>query len=109
MVDINKTISQNESENKGMEIYLYFNPEIGFYTTYGVSAFLADHIIEGPKAFSDAYQMPVMIVTPGEVQSLRNSTQKLEHEAHSFYHFRLRNPIGADGYAKWAQSLKKKV
>ena len=93
-----------------MDIHLYFNRQIGYYTAYGISAFLADHIIEGIKSYSEEFQLPVIIIPSGEVASLRNATNKVEHIPHNYYHFQLRNDyVGKTGYAKWANGLKKKV
>lgn len=108
MEDLSVTITANEQSNDGTDIHLYFNPQIGFYTAFGVSAFIADHVINGIKSFSDEYQMPVMIVSANEVRSLRNATNKVEHEPHRYYHFKSRNFIGTVGYAKWTNALKRK-
>lgn len=107
MEELGTAITLNECANDGSDIHLYFNPKIGFYTAYGLSAYIADHIVEGPKSFSDEYQMPVMIIAPGEVLSLRSATEKVQHMQHEYYHFKSRSMIGTEGYAKWVKSLKK--
>ena len=107
MEDNTPTVIANEQSNEGRDIHLYFEPRIGFYATYGLSAFLADHIIDGLKSYSDALQMPVMIVTPDEVRALRGATDKVEHVAHQYYHFRVRGEIGKAGYDKWAKKTKR--
>ncbi len=106
MENLNNVIA-NESINEGQDIHLYFDPQIGFYVTFGLSAFLAEHIVDGLKSFSDALQMPVMIVTPEEVLALRSATDKVEHVAHQYYHFRVRGEIGKAGYDKWAKKTKR--
>ena len=109
MEEFSEAIKQHESANDGMDIHLYFNSQIGFYTAYGMSAFLADHIVDGIKAYSDWFQMPVMIIIPNEVISLRNATTKVEHIPHQYYHFRLRNDyIKKEGYTKWLNQIIKK-
>lgn len=102
-------IIKKEAENEGADIYLYYDDAIGFYVAYGFSAFLADHIADGPKSFSTALMKPVMILHPTAVIALRNATQKLEHKPKEYYHFALRYGIAADGYAKWEEELKSKV
>ena len=109
MDDMNTVIVQNEQANSGRDIHIFFNSPIGYYTAYGLSAFLADHIIEGLKSYSEAYEMPVIIVSPGEVLSLRGATNKVAHEPRKYYHFTLKYPIGKEGYVKWTNSLKRKV
>ena len=109
MEDFSAAIRQNERSNEGSDIHLYFNPIIGFYTAFGISAFIADHIIDGMKAFSDEYQMPVMIISPHEVLSLRSATNKIQHEPHHYYHFVTRSKVGTEGYTKWTNQLKRKA
>lgn len=46
-------IIQNELDNDGKTIHLYFNPEIGLYVAYGFSAFFAAHIVSVVAAFSE--------------------------------------------------------
>lgn len=105
MEEFNADIAQIEQENGGMDIHLFFNPQVGCYTAYGVSAFLADHIVEGFKSFSTTLQLPVVLLPKGEVISLRNATVKISHDPHRYYHLRLRQPIGLIGYARWASKL----
>ncbi len=107
MEDYTPTAIVNEQANEGWDIHLYFDQRIGFYVTFGLSAFLADHIIEGLCSFSETLQLPVMIVKPEEVLALRGSTDKVEHTVHQYYHFRLRNEIGRVGYEKWAKKSKR--
>lgn len=109
MNEFSEAITLNECSNAGLDIHLYFNPQIGYYTAFGVSAFLADHIINGMKSFSDEFQMPVMIVSPGEIASLRNTTEEVCHEQRRYCHFRLRHAIGLDGYVQWVKKLKSRV
>lgn len=109
MEEFNADIAQIERDNGGMDIHLFFNLQVGYYTAYGVSAFLVDHIVEGFKSFSTSYQMPVVILPKGEVISLRNATIKVSHDPQRYYHLQLRQPIGLIGYERWATNLKASV
>ena len=107
MEDYISTAVVNEQANEGHDIHLYFDPRIGFYVTFGLSAFLAEHIIDGLKSYSDTLQMPVMIVTAEGVLALRGATLKVEHLPHQYYHFKLKTGIGKVGYDKWAAKIKR--
>ncbi len=109
MEDFYAAVEQNEAANDGTDIHLYFNPQIGLYTAFGVSAFLADHIIEGIRSYSEAFQKPVIIISPGEVRSLRNATNKVQHDPHRYYHLKTHSVMGLVGYVKWTNGLKKKA
>lgn len=101
-----ETIVQNEEQNDGSSIYLYYNGEVGFYTAYGYSAFLVTHVAEVVCSYSPALQMPVALVGRNGVMELRRSLKKKKHEVQSYYHFGLRTAIGKNGYARWVKSLK---
>lgn len=98
-------IKTNESANNGKTIFLYYNNEVGFYTAYGFSAFLASHVVDPICSFSKDLQMPVALVNPGQILELRRSLIKLQHTEKTFYRFELRNGIGSEAYVRWAESF----
>lgn len=99
-------IIQNEEQNDGQTIYLYFNDEVGFYTAYGYSAFLITHVVEPICSYSKSYDMPVVLVGNGEIMELRRSLKKIKHTIHSFYQFGLRTAVGKSGYTRWVKKFK---
>ena len=98
-------IIQNEEQNDGSTIFLYYNDEVGFYTAYGFSAFLVSHVVEPVCSFSPSLQLPVVLVGKGEILELRRSLKKIKHTVQSFYQFGLKKPVGKSGYARWAKKL----
>lgn len=102
-----QTIIQNEEQNDGSSVFLYYNDEVGFYTAYGFSAFLVSHIVDPVCSYSPCLQMPVALVSKPEILELRRSLKKVKHVEKSFYQFELRKAVGKTGYTRWANSLKK--
>jgi len=102
-----ETILQNEEQNDGSTVFLYYNDEVGFYTAYGFSAFLVSHVVEPVCSFSPSLQLPVVLVDKSQIMELRRSLKKIKHTVQSFYQFGLRTPVGKNGYARWAKSLNK--
>lgn len=98
-------ITQNEVDNDGKTIHLYFNTEIGLYVAYGFSAFFASHIINVIAAFSEDLRMPVALMRKSDVTELRLSTNKLVHDYHVYYRLELKHKIPLDDYVRWAKSL----
>ena len=98
-------ITQNEEQNDGSTVFLYYNDEIGLYTAYGYSAFLVSHVVEPVCSYSPAFEMPVAMVNKSQIMELRRSLKKLKHEEHSFYQFGLRTAVGKSGYSRWIKSL----
>ena len=104
---MNEKITKNEVENNGRTIHLYYNPEVGFWTAYGFSAFFATHIITGKTSYSEEYQMPVVLMNRDDVNELKLSTTKLQHEQHQYYELRMRNEIALDGYQRWLERIER--
>ena len=99
-------IIQNEDQNDGSTVYLYYNDEVGFYTAYGYSAFLVSHVVEPVCSFSGSFEMPVALVNKSQIMELRRSLKKIKHEQHSFYQFGLRTTVGKSGYSRWIKKFK---
>lgn len=97
----------NEVHNDGKTIHLYFNAEVGFYLAFGFSAFFASHIVDAITSFSDEMQMPVAILRKTDVEELRMSTIKHQHDYHEYYKLELKNELPLDDYARWAASITK--
>ena len=96
----------NEVQNDGKTIHLYFNAEVGLYTAFGFSAFFASHIVDVITAFSEEMQMPVALMRKADVEELRMSTIKLQHDYHEYYKFELKHKLPLDNYPRWANSTK---
>ena len=99
-------ITQNEVENDGKTIHLYFNTEIGLYVAFGFSAFFASHIVDVITAFSEDLEMPVALMRKPDVTELRLSTVKHVHEYHEYYRLELKKPLPLDDYVRWGRSTK---
>ena len=99
-------ITLNEVQNDGKTIHLYFNPEVGLYVAYGFSAFFAAHIVDVIAAFSEDLQMPVALMRKPDVDELRLSTIKHQHDYHVYYKLELKHELPLDDYARWIDSVK---
>ncbi|MBO4263831.1 MAG: hypothetical protein J5871_04040 [Bacteroidales bacterium] len=102
----NEVITQNEVENDGKTIHLYFDRQIGLYVAYGFSAFFVSHIVNAVFSFSEELEMPVALMRKEKVTELRLSTVKHRHDYHEYYRLELKRPIRLDGYVAWGKSLK---
>jgi len=106
-MQINKDIIiQNEVQNDGKTIHLYFNTEVGLYVAYGFSAFFAAHFVDVIAAFSEDTQMPVALMRKQDVTELRLSTIKHQHDYHKYYCLELKKPLPLDDYVRWAKSTQ---
>jgi len=104
---INKeAITLNEVQNDGKTIHLYFNPEVGLYVAYGFSAFFAAHIVDVIASFSEDLQMPVALLKKNDVNELRLSTIKHQHDYHIYYRLELKHELPLDDYARWVENNK---
>ncbi|MBR4793285.1 MAG: hypothetical protein IK038_06415 [Bacteroidaceae bacterium] len=99
-------ITQNEENNDGGTVHLYYNEDIGYYTAYGLSAFLITHVVEPVCSFSPSLQLPVVLVDKNQILELRRSLIKIKHEEKKYYQFNLKNSVGKSGYARWIKNLK---
>lgn len=97
-------ITQNEVDNDGKTIHLYFNTEVGLYVAFGFSAFFAAHIVDVITAYSEDMHMPVALMRKSDVTELRLSTVKHQHDYHEYYHLELKQEIPLDDYQRWAAS-----
>lgn len=101
-----KTIVQNELDNDGKTIHLYFDPAIGLYVAYGFSAFFAAHIVDVITAFSEELEMPVALMRKPDVTELRRSTLRLVHNYHEYYRLEMKQEMGLADYVRWAKGTK---
>lgn len=99
-------ITINEVTNDGKTIHLYFNSEIGLYVAFGFSAFFAAHIVDVIASFSEDMQMPVALMSKPDVNELRLSTIKHQHDYHVYYKLELKHELPLDDYARWVDSVK---
>ena len=96
-----ETIRQLETANDGQSVHLFYDDLAGLYLAFGLSAYYATMVVNAHVSYSDALEMPVVLLRKGHVNSLRQAMTKLEHTVQSYYHFRLRTRVGREGYDKW--------
>lgn len=99
-------IIQNEVDNDGKTIHLYFNTEVGLYVAFGFSAFFAAHIVDAITSYSEDMHMPVALMRKPDVMELRLSTVKHQHDYHEYYRLELKQEVPLDDYQRWAASTK---
>ena len=76
----------------------------GLYLAFGLSVYYTTMVVNAHVSYSDALQMPVVLLRKGYVNSLRQAMTKLEYTQQSYYHFRLRSKVGNEGYDKWLKN-----
>lgn len=101
-------ILQQEKNNDGQSVFLYYDEMIGMFVSYGLSAYYTTMVTEPCLSFSEELQLPVALLRRNHILYLRQSLVKEEHIPHVFYKFSTRLPIGEVGYAKWAAKIKAK-
>ena len=100
---------QLETANDGQSVHLYYDDMAGLYLAFGLSAYYATMVVNAPVSFSEAMEMPVVLLRRRHVNDLRQAMTKLEHTQQSYYHFRLRTKVGREGYDKWLKVALEKT
>lgn len=98
-------ILERETANDGQSVFLFYDERYGLYTAFGWSAFYTTMVIDPILSYSDELQMPVALIRRNQIQSLRLSLTRVEHEVKKYYVFRLKNKIGSAGYQKWVKDI----
>ena len=101
-------IKEQEQSNDGQSIFLYYDDMAGLYLAFGLSAYYTTMVTEPYLSYSERMQMPVALLRKEHILYLRQSLTKAEHTVKTFYHFRLRLPIGDAGYEKWTENILRK-
>lgn len=102
-------IKQLEAANDGQSVHLFYDDLAGLYLAFGLSAYYATMVVNAHVSYSDALEMPVVLLRKGHVNSLRQAMAKVEHTLQSYYHFRLHTKVGSEGYDKWLKVAIKKT
>ena len=100
-------IRQNEAENDGQTVHLYFDDMLGMYLAFGWSAYYVDMVTDPILSYSETIEMPVALLARNHVLCLRQSINIVEHVTHSYYRFRLLINIGDSGYKRWEENIFK--
>lgn len=105
-----EVIKQNEADNIGKYIHLYYNDEIGMYTAYGLSAYLVTYVENPILSYSEAAQMPVALLNGEHIDTCRRSLIKRVHRVNQYYLFEMANYLPKDeNYERWETRLKNKL
>ena len=102
------TITLQEVGNDGRSVFLYYDAMAGVYLAFGLSAYYTTMVTDPYMSYSEDMQMPVALLRRNHINSLRQSLQKVEHTERQYYRFQLRQTVGEEGYAKWAQTMLEK-
>jgi len=94
-------IKENETTNDGQTIHLFYDEVIGLYLAFGLSAYYSTMVISPYMSYSDALKMPVALLKRCDINYLRQSVTKLEHQRQTYYRFQLRSKVGNAGYERW--------
>ncbi len=106
-------ITLNETQNDGSVIHLYYNPQVGVWTAYGLSAyglrlFGKTHRQDNPRGFSEDMQMPCTIADKFTIDKLFRVIGTELRRDESYLQFKLKHRVNPDAYTKWTNKLKNK-
>ena len=101
-------ITLSEVGNDGKSVFLYYDAMAGVYLAFGLSAYYTTMVTDPYMSYSEEMKMPVALLRRNHVNDLRQGMTKVEHTVKSFYRFQLRQTVGEEGYAKWAQTMLEK-
>lgn len=96
-----RVIKQQEAENDGQSVFLYYDAMAGAYLAFGLSAYYTTMVTEPYISYSEEMQMPVALLDRLQIKFLRQSLTKVEHQPQAYYRFRLRSKVGTAGYERW--------
>ena len=102
-------VKQLEAANDGQTINLFFDDIVGVYLAFGLLAYYTTMVVTPYVTFSSALQMPVALLRKGHVNSLRQTTKKMEHMPQSYYRFCLRQKVGSAGFDRWLSLMLEKT
>ncbi len=98
-------IIRNEKENDGQTVYMYYDPMVGVYAAYGLSAYYATMVVNTYSSYSYGVEMPVTLLRRVHVNMLRQSLKMEGHEKSKFYVFKLKEKLGDAGYQRWKEKV----
>ena len=99
-------ITLKEVANDGKTVFLYYDDMAGLYLAYGLSAYYTTLVVDPYMSYSDEMQMPVALLRRDHILYLRQSMKKVDHLQKCYYRFEMKQPIGEEGYVKWAQKIR---
>ena len=102
------TITLQEVGNDGRSVFLYYDAMAGVYLAFGLSAYYTTMVTDPYMSYSEDMQMPVALLRRNHINALRQSLKRVEHTERQYYRFQLRQTVGEEGYAKWAQTMLEK-
>lgn len=102
-------IKQLERTNDGQTVHLFFDDMAGLYLAFGLSAYYTTMVVNAHVSYSEAMDMPVVLLRKGHVNTLRQSMTKLEHTNQCYYRFRLHTKVGDAGFDKWMNIVLEKI
>lgn len=102
---MNEDITKNEILNDGKTIHLYFNGMIGLYVAYGISAFLLTKYAKPKPSYSEAMQMPVVVINAEHYEELSKQLG-LSGKFKNYRCLKVEAAADMDEYMNWASELR---
>ncbi len=107
-------ITLNECNNDGYSIHLYFNPTVGIWTAYGISAYALrlfgkTHAQYNQRGFSEEMQMPCTVADRHTIDILFSTINKEVLLDETYLHFKLQDKIDIEAYRRWTAKLRNKA
>ncbi len=98
-------IIRNEKENDGQTVYMYYDPMVGVYAAYGLSAYYATMMVNTYSSYSYGVEMPVTLLRRVYVTMVRQRLKMEGHEKSKFYVFKSKEKLGDAGYQRWKEKV----
>ncbi len=104
-------ITLNECQNDGYTIHLYYNPIVGIWTAYGISAYALrlfgkTHAQYNQRGFAEDLQMPCTVADKHTIDILFSTINKEVLADETYLKFRLEDKIDTEAYRRWAAKLR---
>ena len=101
---MNEIITNNEVNNDGKSIHLYFNGLLGLYTVYGSSAYALSKKTNVKVAYSESMQMPVVVINQEHLDELVKNL-KVEKQKNGYYCLVNEAGIDENEYIEWVSKV----
>ena len=104
-------IIQNENNNDGTQVHLYYNSEVDMWVAYGYSAYalrlyVKSHNYDNVRGFSKDLQKPCTVISSGIIKLMRHELG-ISDEIHDEYlHFSMPSKFLMKEYLRWSGKLK---
>ena len=106
-----ETVVQNENNNDGLQVHLYYNSNIDMWVAYGYSAYalrlyVKSHGYDNLRGFSKDLQKPCTVIGGGIVKRMRHEIAIVNENHTDYINFKMPTKIEMKEYLRWGGKLK---